>query len=31
MPYCPYVNSYIGHHRDDADLGPAGRRAEFGR
>jgi MFS family permease len=30
LPYCPFVNSWIGSHREYADLVPAGRREQFG-
>lgn len=30
LPYCPFVRSYLERHRDDVDLVPPDRRAEFG-
>jgi predicted GNAT family acetyltransferase len=30
LPHCPFVRSYLQHHRDLVGLVPAERRAEFG-
>jgi uncharacterized protein len=29
LPFCPFVNGYIQHHREYADLVPAAHRAQF--
>jgi uncharacterized protein len=30
LPFCPFVNSFIGGHREFVDLVPGSRREEFG-
>ncbi len=30
LPYCPFVKSWIGEHREYADLVPAARHGQFG-